>query len=134
MLEDLRSLSTPYVEVKSENKIDRSTGVAKDPRLTERLPAGAELEFEFVYNLYDQTEAIEDLQNLEAALRFVEDEYLGGSGSRGYGRVVFEVKSLEWKTRDSYLGIGESAQKDITGSGWLNEAAKLIGLNALARQ
>jgi len=133
MLEELSSLSTPYVEVKSENRIDRATGLAKDPRQTERLPAGSKLTFELVYNLYDESESSEDLQNLRAAVRFVEDEYLGGSGSRGYGRVLFQVQNLEWKSKDSYLGSGETARKETKSSQWLDDAAQLIGLKAGAR-
>lgn len=133
MLERLKSLTTPYVEVKSENRIDRQSGVAEHPRQTERLPAGAVLGLELVYNLYDQAEAMEDLQNVDAARRFVEDEYLGGSGSRGYGRVVFEIKKLEWKSKDSYLGLSKSLDKETSSSKWLEDAAQLAGLKTTAR-
>lgn len=123
----LESLDTDslYVEIKSENRINRASGVAEHPRQIERLPAGAELELELVYNVASSEQASDDLQNLCAALDFVEDEYLGGSGSRGYGKVAFQIQSLEWRSLDDYRKRTKGLRKGA-GSGWIEEALELL--------
>ena len=76
-------------EWKFENGIDRITAAA-NPRQLERVPAGAAFNFELVYNVEDYTQAVEDFQNLTVALTILEDDSLGGHGSRGYGKVKFK--------------------------------------------
>jgi len=78
-----------YTEVKFENGLDRIT-CAANPRQIERVPAGATFKLDFAYNVEGpdgQTE--EDLQTLTQAMRLLEDDYLGGHGSRGSGKVRF---------------------------------------------
>lgn len=90
----------PYTEVKTEVSIDRVTSAA-NPRQMERVPAGVVFEKgEMVFSLYDiQWEngevhkAEEDLERLNVllkAMQLVEDDYLGGLGSRGSGKVAFK--------------------------------------------
>ncbi len=78
-----------YTEVKAENKINRETGAADTPRFIERVPAGSVFEGEFVVNYLDgdQEDAYEKLINNGFSL--LENNYLGGSGSRGYGKVKY---------------------------------------------
>lgn len=123
----LESLDTDslYVEIKSENRINRASGVAEHPRQIERLPAGSELDLELVYNVVSEDQAREDLQNLAAALDYVEDEYLGGSGSRGYGKVAFQIQSLEWRSLHDYKERKKGVRKG-TGSGWIQEAVEMV--------
>lgn len=83
------SLDMPYTENKFENTIDRVKGVAEHPRQTERVPAGAEFAVEFVINVWDDDNEKELLQMLEHGIALIESDYLGGSGSRGYGQVKF---------------------------------------------
>ncbi len=73
-------------EIKAENVINRLTGVA-NPRQIERVPAGMEFTFKLVYNVEDEREVDEDLQVLKEGLDMLEMDYIGGHGSRGYGRV-----------------------------------------------
>lgn len=122
----LESLDTDslYVEIKSENRINRASGVAEHPRQIERLPAGAELNLEMVYNVVADDQITDDLQNLAAALNFVEDEYLGGSGSRGYGKVAFQVQSLQWRSIEDYRERKQGVSKD-TASTWIQDAVDL---------
>lgn len=83
------NLDMPYTENKFENVIDRVRGVAEHPRQTERVPAGAVFNAEFVLNIWD-TDKEEDLLALfEKGIRLLENDYLGGSGSRGYGQIKF---------------------------------------------
>ena len=76
-------------EIKFENTINRLTAVA-NPRQIERVPAGAEFALQFVYNLEDAAEAEEDLTALATALQLLALDYLGGHGSRGYGRIAYQ--------------------------------------------
>ncbi len=84
-------------EEKTEVVIDRIAGKAHDrigPRQTERVPAGAAFNLEMVFRLYDTDDGgardRECLNWLLAGLHLLEQDALGGSGSRGYGRVAFE--------------------------------------------
>jgi len=87
----------PYTEIKYENTIDRGTGVA-NPRQQERVPAGSEFDFKLIYNI-ENTENMEeevkcDFENILLMFELLEDDYLGGHGTRGYGRVKFEDLKL----------------------------------------
>jgi CRISPR-associated protein Csm3 len=80
-------LEVRYGEVKYENVINRLTSKA-NPRQVERVPAGTSFDFDMVYNIYEY-EDISYLKHVFKAQRLVEDDYLGGYGSRGYGKVKF---------------------------------------------
>lgn len=82
-------LDMPYTENKFENTIKRVEGVAEHPRQIERVPAGAEFAVEFIINVWDDDNEKELLQMLEHGIALIESDYLGGSGSRGYGQVKF---------------------------------------------
>ena len=116
-----------YVEVKTENRIDRARGVAEHPRQSERLPAGAVLAFEIVYSAWEGKEVIDDLQNIEVALRFVEDEYIGGSGTRGYGKVEFEISDIAYKSVEHYRANEEGLKLSSSRRLWVQQTAEMIG-------
>jgi CRISPR-associated protein Csm3 len=78
-----------YTEEKTENVINRLTGTAKDPRQIERVPAGSLFEFELVYNVFDDKKKEEHLNYIRTAMSLLQDDYIGGSGSRGYGKIEF---------------------------------------------
>ena len=87
----------PYTEIKYENTIDRGTCVA-NPRQQERVPAGSEFDFRLIYNI-ENTENMKkevkcDFENILLMFGLLEDDYLGGHGTRGYGRVKFEDLKL----------------------------------------
>ncbi len=82
-------MDMPFTEDKYENTIDRVKGVAENPRQTERVPAGAIFDVEFVLNVWDDDKEGDMMKMLEEAIRLLENDYLGGSGSRGYGQVKF---------------------------------------------
>lgn len=89
-------LDMPYTENKWENVIDRVKGSAEHPRQTERVPAGVEFNAEFVINVWDDDKEEELLNLLKKGINMLENDYLGGSGSRGYGQVKFgELKQTE---------------------------------------
>ena len=87
----------PYTEIKYENTIDRTKGVA-NPRQLERVPAESEFDFKVVYNVEKIEDFKEDMKNILLMMDVLEDDYLGGHGTRGYGRIKFKNLSLELKT------------------------------------
>lgn len=76
-------------EVKFENSINRFTAVA-NPRQIERVIRGVQFDMNVIYNAEkdeDFQELKEDIENLKKAFELLEYDYIGGNGSRGYGRV-----------------------------------------------
>ena len=80
-----------YTEVKFENTIDRITAEA-NPRQIERAIRDSVFGFELIYEVTDKSQAQveEDFKVILDGLKLLELDYLGGSGSRGYGKVAFE--------------------------------------------
>jgi CRISPR-associated protein Csm3 len=83
-----RANNWPLTEVKSENTINRIKGVAEHPRFIERVPAGLIFDFSISIKEMEEDENLVDF--LLQGLKLLELDALGGSGSRGYGRVRFE--------------------------------------------
>ena len=94
-------------EWKFENGIDRITSAA-NPRQLERVPAGAEFKFELVYTIENEEQVIEDLKNLAIALAILEDDALGGHGSRGYGKIKFQQIQFFYRSLAQYQTIDSS--------------------------
>lgn len=89
-------LDMPYTEGKWENVINRVNGTAEHPRQTERIPAGVSFYVEFVINVWDDDKEDVLMKLLEKGINALENDYLGGSGSRGYGQIKFgELKKVE---------------------------------------
>ena len=84
-------------EAKSENTINRITATAENPRQTERVPAGAEFDFKLMLRQFDGDNE-ELLAAVLAGLKLLELDSLGGSGSRGYGKVKFTELTIDGKT------------------------------------
>ncbi|WP_424408540.1 type III-A CRISPR-associated RAMP protein Csm3 [Pasteurella sp. PK-2025] len=85
-------------EVKIENTIDRITSVTTPGgvRQTERVPAGAEFDFKLTMRQFEgDSDAL--LELILKGLRLLELDSLGGSGSRGYGKVKFEQLTVAGK-------------------------------------
>lgn len=92
-------------EEKSENSIDRIKGVALNPRFIERVPAGARFDFRLTLK---QLSGDEDalLALVLRGFQLLELDGLGGSGSRGYGKVRFT--RLKQGDTDLYPRLRES--------------------------
>ena len=99
-------LDMPFTESKTENTIDRVEGatVKGGVRITERVPAGAEFHAEFILNVWDDDDEAKLLNLFKKGIRLLENDYLGGSGSRGYGQIKFGELNMvelsdanEWK-------------------------------------
>jgi CRISPR-associated protein Csm3 len=116
------NLDDELTEVKSENAIDRITSQA-NPRTLERVPAGARFRVRCVLDvLCEEDKTL--LARLAEGMRLLEDDSLGGGGSRGSGRVRFENLRLSWRSRLFY-SAGESEQELAAG-------ADIAALQALA--
>jgi CRISPR-associated protein Csm3 len=59
-----------------------------------------------VYTVENEQEAVEDLEKLAIALAILEDDALGGHGSRGYGKVKFENFDLCYHDYSKIAGGG----------------------------
>jgi len=94
LLEGSDNLDMPFTENKFENTIDRIKGIAGNPRQIERVPAGAEFNAEFVINVWDDAQDEETmLKTFKDGIAMITNDYIGGSGSRGYGQIKFK----NWK-------------------------------------
>lgn len=97
-----RNLDTDFTEVKQENSIDRLTGAA-NPRSLERVPAGNKFFLEIIINILHE-EDNKLLDTIKQGLKLLEDDYIGGSGTRGSGKVQFENLSLIYRSKGYYEG------------------------------
>lgn len=75
-------------EVKFENTINRVTAVAM-PRQIERAIRGSVFDLDIIYEAEEEKEIVEDMEILANGFRLLQYDYLGGNGSRGYGKVKF---------------------------------------------
>ena len=103
-------------EAKPEVSIDRITSKT-NLRYFERVVAGAEFDFEIIYNVEDLDQWEDDIKNLLTAMALLEDSYLGGSGSRGYGKVRFVFDSIEFRGADYYRTGDPSHVTSVETSG-----------------
>lgn len=97
-------------EIKFENSINRITAVA-NPRQIERVIRGSEFELDMIYEIENQKdeEIIEDMETLAEGMKLLGYDYLGGNGSRGYGRIKFKDVNA-----DTVIGeLDEKVQSEI---------------------
>jgi CRISPR-associated protein Csm3 len=103
-------------EVKYENTIDRVSSVA-NPRMIERVPAGAEFEFRLMYLIetgIDKEEILQDFNAIVEGLNLLQEDYLGGHGTRGSGRIAFTGLKYDLKRYfDKTLPINETELQSL---------------------
>ncbi|MBI2322704.1 MAG: type III-A CRISPR-associated RAMP protein Csm3 [Chloroflexi bacterium] len=128
-----------FTEVKSEVAIDRVTSAA-NPRTMERVPAGAVFApLELSFGFYEAADLGRFFVVLDA-LGLVEEDALGGGGSRGSGRVRFEGLTVSCRAGESAerqtwddgrgLGLAELNERREALHDWL---AGQLGLPAAVR-
>jgi CRISPR-associated protein Csm3 len=107
----------PFTEVKTEVAIDRVTSAAS-PRQMERVPAGAVFgRAEMVYSIYggegfDSAADLRRFKTVITGLQLLEDDYLGGLGSRGSGRVTLQTIEVTVKSRQDYDKVQPAGSYD----------------------
>jgi CRISPR-associated protein Csm3 len=85
-----------YAEEKYENVINRRKGTTKDGglRQIERVPAGISFHFYLDYRVFDTGDKgkmdMDYFRYIKRGMKLLENDALGGSGSRGYGRIKFQ--------------------------------------------
>ncbi|MDI9358635.1 MAG: type III-A CRISPR-associated RAMP protein Csm3 [Phycisphaerales bacterium] len=104
-----KNCDTLFAEIKTEVVIDRVTARAT-PRSIERVPAGAEFSLELILNIFEGEDEQELMKGVFTALKLVEDDYLGGGGSRGNGQVKFSIAKLYEKDGDYYKNLREKGK------------------------
>jgi CRISPR-associated protein Csm3 len=96
----VRDNNQMLTEVKSENRINRISGVAEHPRNSERVPAGAKFEFRLSFKRL-AGDADDLLNAVLQGMKLIEFDSLGGSGSRGYGKVRFTGLTIDGQSEQS---------------------------------
>lgn len=91
---ELNAMNVSVTEIKFENTINRASGVA-NPRQIERSVRGAIYPLEIIYNVDNVDEMKEDFETLCTGFTLLEYDYLGGHGSRGYGKITFHDLKAE---------------------------------------
>jgi len=87
--EDVTDEERVLLEVKWETFIDRGTGSAKHPRQTERVAKGIKFIYDIRIKVFPGDEEEEFKKLIKEGIKLIQADYLGGNGSRGYGRVRF---------------------------------------------
>lgn len=98
------NLELQWTEVKFETAINRITGTALHGSLrqAERVPAGARFkDSEIIFNVFDEDDK-DLLKKVFIAMELLENDYLGGMGSRGYGRIEFKNVEVYWNKKQDY--------------------------------
>lgn len=134
-LEQSGRTDLPYTEVKTEVSIDRVTSAA-NPRQMERVPAGSIFgPAELIYSIYggDECDPLTDVNRLKTlveGLQLLEDDYLGGLGSRGSGKVTLKGIKVALRAKESYLetpqelGTFKNLSELVAGLGAIQQQAK----------
>lgn len=83
-------------EVKEENTINPITAES-NPRQIERVVRGAKFPLTIIYNAEkgNEKELLEDMETVALGLKLLSYDYIGGHGSRGYGRVTIDNISAD---------------------------------------
>ncbi|MCP4687913.1 MAG: type III-A CRISPR-associated RAMP protein Csm3 [Desulfobacterales bacterium] len=116
-----RNMELRWTEVKMETAINRVTGAAQHGSLRqiERVPAGARFkDCQFIFTVL-QEEDKHLLKQLFISMELLENDYLGGMGSRGSGRVRFSDLAVYWNSKASY----ESGEVSLTTDRKINADA-----------
>ena len=99
-------------ELKYENSLNRITSKAT-PRNIERVPVNSKFKLEIVLSIYDETYTTksdyESLKPLFKSMKLLQDDYLGGSGTRGFGKIEFENITIKERGLEYYTENNEKS-------------------------
>lgn len=113
---ELKSLGVSlFTEIKTENTINRLTAVAM-PRQIERVVRGSKFDLNIIYDAEKEEEIIDDFKAIKEGLKLLEYDYLGGNGSRGYGKVKItnlDIKLVVGDIEESLIKECEKSIKEV---------------------
>lgn len=98
-------------EEKSENVINRIKGTAEHPRFIERIPEGTKFKFLVSFKILQDGDEYLFNNVLLKGLKLLEMDALGGSGSRGYGRIAFEFSDKTMNDKFKELSLFQDSKK-----------------------
>lgn len=104
-------------EIKNENAINRLTSVANSPRQIERIPADTEFDFNVTMRLFENDDEQAFIDLLLSGLALLELDSLGGYGSRGYGKVIFESLKIDNVDNVDYSDQLQAIKRDLFKKG-----------------
>jgi CRISPR-associated protein Csm3 len=90
-----------FTEIKAENTIRLENSQAM-PRFIERVQPFTRFDMECIISVYEKDDEKEMTDLLKEGFRLMEDSYLGGNGTRGYGKIRFEGLKYEDRGREYY--------------------------------
>ncbi len=115
-IEELRETGVySTTEVKFENTINRLSSVA-NPRQIERVIRGCLFDMQIICDVTEESEAEKSIGLLSEGMSLLQLDYLGGSGSRGYGRIAFrdlEVTCISGEISEKVLENCSSLLKGV---------------------
>lgn len=91
-----------FAEVKTENWINRKTGRAgtRGLRTQERVPAGTKFNYSATLRIFEGDNERDIVNKIKEAMKLLQKDYLGSSGSRGYGKIKFENLTIDGEPVD----------------------------------
>ncbi len=105
-----------FTEFKPENSIDRITSAA-NPRFLERVVKGSVFNVEFIFGIYKldgiEKQDKEYFGEFIKSLRLLEHSTLGGSGSRGYGKVAFKFMEPFVLLKEDYISGSDNFKNSL---------------------
>lgn len=94
-IQDCFIVNKAELEIKMENSIQRLTGEA-NPRPLERVTSGNVFSLNMILDVYDESLVASYLNELALAIKLLELDHLGGGGSRGNGKVKFQIDEIKY--------------------------------------
>ncbi len=98
--EAAQSEGKDFTETKTETAIDRKTGMAYrgSLRQQERVNPGTEFQLNIVLRIFEGDDEAKIVELVKEGINLINKDYLGGSGTRGYGWI--EVKDTDIEVKD----------------------------------
>ena len=114
-MDELREMEIhSATEIKFENSINRTTAVA-NPRQIERVIRGSKFQLELIYDVMNKEEITEDMSAVKQGFELLQYDYLGGNGTRGYGKVKFSELSAKGVVGDIPKNIMDQCNEIMKG-------------------
>jgi CRISPR-associated protein Csm3 len=106
------NLELPFTETKTETSIDRVTSKA-NPRTIERVPQDSEFQFDMALTVYERDNENDLMGGVFTSMILLQEDYLGGHGSRGSGKIKFDAIEVWEKTNENYKKDEEKGKSSI---------------------